>query len=93
MMDKKLKEGLDLIGGKALVKDGDQYYVLITLKEFKKMKQEGIGGLTKQELVDRINNDIVAWKSAQEEDSIGKINLEEMAKQGIADEIRYEKAA
>ena len=64
-MDRKLKEGLELIGGKALVKDGDQYYVLMTLKEFKKMKQEGIGGLTKQELVDRINNDIVAWKSAQ----------------------------
>jgi len=90
-MDRKLKEGLELIGGKALVKDGDQYYVLMTLKEFKKMKQEGIGGLTKQELVDRINNDIVAWKSAQETDSIDKINLEEMAKQEIEDEVHYEK--
>ena len=91
-MDRKLKEGLELIGGRALVKDGDQYYILMTLKEFKKMKQEGIGGLTKQELVDRINNDIAAWKVSQEEESVEKINLEEMARQEIEEDVHYEQA-
>jgi len=92
MIDKKLKEALDLIGGRAVIKEENSYYVLMTLKEFKKMRQEAIGGLTKNELVDRINNDIAAWKTSQEEDNINKLTLEEMAKMEIEDEIRYEKA-
>jgi hypothetical protein len=46
MLDKKLKEALDLLGGKAILKDQEQYYVLLSLKEFKKLRQEGVYGLT-----------------------------------------------
>jgi hypothetical protein len=77
MFDRKLKEAMELLGGRAVVKDSDQYYVLLTLKEFKKIRQEGLEGLTKQELVDRINNDIAIWKIAQEEKE-AQINLDEL---------------
>ncbi|MFA6047938.1 MAG: hypothetical protein WCV59_04835 [Parcubacteria group bacterium] len=90
MLDKKLKEALDLLGGKAILKDQDQYYVLLSLREFKKIRQDGISGLTKQELVDKINNDIASWKFAQEDDKIDEMVLGEIA--DIKDEeIIYEK--
>lgn len=92
MIDKKLKEILELAGGKAIIVDGNDYYVMMTLKEFKKGRQEGIHGLTKQELVDKINNDIASWKFAQEEEKIGDINLEEVG-EGKNDEVIYEKTA
>ena len=92
MLDKKLKEALDLLGGKAIIKDQDQLYVLLSLKEFRKMRQEGVGGLTKQELVDKINNDITSWKFAQEQEKIDEMVLGEIA--DIKDEeIVYEKTA
>ena len=56
MLDKKLKEALELLGGKAVVKDGEGYYIVLTLSEFKKIRLGEIGNLTKQELVDKINN-------------------------------------
>jgi hypothetical protein len=90
MLDKKLKDALELLGGKAIIKDGEQLYILMTIKEFKKIRQEGIGGLTKQELIDRINNDIAAWKSSQEEDKLSALNLDDIGKQD-PDEVRYEK--
>ena len=90
-MDKKLREALELLGGKAIIKDGDALYVLTTIREFKKIRQEGIGGLTKQELIDRINNDIAAWKFSQEENSLESLNLENIEKEE-GDEVRYEKA-
>jgi len=92
MLDKKLKEALDLLGGKAILKDENQYYALMSLREFKKIKQDGISGLTKQELVDKINNDIASWKFAQEEEKIDEMMLDEIA--DIKDEeIVYEKTA
>ena len=90
-MDKKLKEALELLGGKAILKDGEELCVLLTMREFKKIRQEGIGGLTKQELVDRINNDIAAWKFSQEENELESLNLENIEKEE-GDEVRYEKA-
>lgn len=90
MLDKKLKEALDLVGGKAVFSDQDQYYILMTLKEFRKIRQEGVSGLTKQELVDKINTDIASWRFAQEEENAEKMDLEEIA--DIKDEeVRYEK--
>jgi hypothetical protein len=92
MLDKKLKEALDLLGGKAILKDENQYYVLLTLREFKKIRQEGIEGLTKAELVDKINNDIASWKFSQEEEKIDEMVLGEIA--DIKNqEIVYEKTA
>ncbi|MFA6160452.1 MAG: hypothetical protein WC678_05220 [Parcubacteria group bacterium] len=91
MLDKKLKEALDLLGGKAVIKDQDQYYVILSLSEFKKIKKEGIEGLTKQELVDKINNDIASWKVIQEEEKIEDMDLSEMS-EAKSEEIRYEKA-
>jgi len=91
MLDKKLREALDLLGGKAVVKDGDQLFVVMTVREFKKFRQEGIEGLTKQELIDKINNDIASWKFIQEDKQADLINLEEI---GAIDEneVVYEKA-
>lgn len=91
MLDKKLKDALELLGGKAIIKDGEQLYILLTIKEFKKIRQEGIGGLTKQELIDRINNDIAAWKSSQEEDKLSALNLDDIGKKD-PDEVHYERA-
>ena len=92
MLDKKMQEALQLLGGRAVVKDGESYYILLTLNEFKKIRQEGTQGLTKQELVDRINSDIVSWKASQEEDKIDSINLDEIEKTENPDEVRYEKS-
>ena len=58
--------------------DGEECYVLMTLAEFRKNKIEGVGGLTKAELVDKINNDIAAWKVSQEEDNLENINIQEL---------------
>ncbi|HAT73531.1 MAG: hypothetical protein US30_C0013G0026 [Candidatus Moranbacteria bacterium GW2011_GWF2_36_839] len=91
MLDKKLKEALDLLGGKAVIKDQEQYYVILSLSEFKKIKKEGIEGLTKQELVDKINNDIASWKVIQEEEKIEDMDLSEIS-ETKSEEIRYEKA-
>lgn len=91
MLDKKLKEAMELLGGRAIVKDGDQYFVLLSLREFKKIRQEGLEGLTKQELVDKINNDIASWKFIQEEKRSDMLNLDEIG--GVSEEqISYEKA-
>ncbi len=90
MLDKKLKEALDLLGGKAVIKDQEQYYVILSLAEFKKIKKEGIEGLTKQELVDKINNDIASWKVMQEEEKIEDMDLSEIS-ETKSEEIRYEK--
>lgn len=91
MLDKKLKEAMELLGGRAIVKDGDQYFVLLALREFKKIRQEGLEGLTKQELVDKINNDIASWKFIQEERRSDMLNLDEIG--GVSEEqISYEKA-
>jgi len=90
MIDKKLKEAMELLGGKAVIKEQDQYYILLSLKEFKKIKKEGVEGLTKQELIDKINNDIASWKVTQEEQTLEDIDLASMGEEK-SEEIRYEK--
>ena len=92
MLEKKLKEALELVGGKAIIKDQDQYYVLLSLSEFRKLQKTGIEGLTKQELIDKINNDIASWKFVQEEKKIEEMGLEEISDIKESDEITYEKA-
>lgn len=92
MLDKKLKEALELLGGRAVLKDGDSYYMLLSLKEFKKIRKEGVEGLTKQELVDKINNDIASWRFAQEEEKINALEPMEIGDIKDEEEIRYEKA-
>ncbi len=93
MIDKKLKEALELLGGKAVLQDGDQYYILMSVQEFKRIKQEKIEGLTKQELIDKINSDIALWKM-KEEDRL--LNLEDIEKleteKGAEESIHYEAA-
>jgi hypothetical protein len=89
MLDKKLKEALELLGGRAVIKDQDEHYILLTLREFRKIKQEGVLGLTKQELVDKINNDIASWKFSQEEDHLAEIELETLG-EIKNDEVHYE---
>lgn len=91
MLDKKLKEALDLLGGKAIVNDENQYYILMTLKEFRKVKQEGIEGLTKQELVDKINNDIAVWKVSQDDEDMA-IKMDEL-NENEPEAIHYESPA
>jgi len=90
MLDKKMQEALNLLGGRAVIKDQENYYILLTLSEFKKIKQEGTQGLTKQELVDRINSDIASWKFSQDDDGIDGINLDEIEK--ADEEMIYEKS-
>jgi len=92
MIDKKLKEAMEMLGGKAVVKDGMDYFILLSFKEFKKIKQAGIEGLTKQELIDKINNDIASWKFAQGEKKVDDIALEELGTIP-SQEIVYEKTA
>jgi len=89
MLDKKLKEALELLGGKALIKEGEDYFVLMNLHEFKKLKKEGVEGLTKQELIDKINNDIAVWKFVSQESQMNDIDLGELERK---DEVRYKRA-
>ncbi len=96
MIDKKLKEAMDLLGGKAVIKDGDECFILLSLKEFRKIKQEGVSGLTKQELIDKINNDIASWKFSLEESRMDSLDLKEIGEIKIEGEegedgIHYEK--
>ena len=90
MIDKKLKEAMELLGGRAVLKDNDGYYVLLSLSEFRKIKKEGVEGLTKQELIDKINNDIASWRVMQESEKIEDIDLAVMGEEK-SEEIRYEK--
>lgn len=83
---------MELLGGRAVLKEQDQYYVLFSLKEFKKIKKEGVEGLTKQELIDKINNDIASWKVTQEEEKLEEVDLTAVEEEK-SEEIRYEKAA
>jgi hypothetical protein len=92
MLDKKLKEALELLGGKVVLEDQEEYYVVLTLKEFKKINQSSVEGLTKQELVDKINNDIASWKVMQEEKNLADIDLNEISEEK-SEEIRYEKTS
>lgn len=87
-----MKEVMELLGGKVVIKDGEQYYVLLTMKEFKKIKQQNIEGLTKQELVDKINNDIASWKFVQEQKKMDELDLQEIG-EIKNDEVVYEKTA
>lgn len=80
---------MELLGGKAVIKEGEDYFVVLSLKEFRRIKKEGVEGLTKQELVDKINNDIAAWKFSSQESQMEAINLEELEK---VQEVHYEKA-
>jgi hypothetical protein len=90
MLDKKLKEAMELLGGRAVLKDGEQYFVLLSLKEFKKISQDNVSGLTKQELVDKINNDIASWRFSKEQEKVDEMELSEIT--NIKDEeMRYEK--
>lgn len=91
MLDKKLQEALDLLGGKAVVESGGKIFVVMTLGEFKKSKQENLSNLTKQELVDKINTDIAAWKVSQIAEEENKINFEDLEANGAEAEIHYEK--
>jgi hypothetical protein len=90
MISKKLKEAVKLLGGKAVIADMDEVYILTTLKEFRKMRENQVGGLTKQELVDKINNDIAIWKSSQESTQEDAINFQEL-EENTSEEVRYVK--
>lgn len=89
MLDKNLKEALDLLGGRGVIQDQDRCYVVLTLKEFKRIRQENVTGLTKQELVDKINNDIASWRFSQEERELADIELEALGEMKES-EVRYE---
>ncbi|PIR73203.1 MAG: hypothetical protein COU40_03540 [Candidatus Moranbacteria bacterium CG10_big_fil_rev_8_21_14_0_10_35_21] len=91
ILEKKLKEALDLLGGKAVVFDSNECYIFLTLKEFRKIKKEGIEGLTKQELIDKINNDIAAWKISQEQEQVDQIDAEALS-EDQEEEIKYERS-
>lgn len=80
-----------MLGGKAIVCEGDQYFVLMTLDEFGKIKQQPVSGLTKQELVDKINDEINLWKQVQEEKQMAEVDLSEVGEARLMDdEIHYE---
>jgi hypothetical protein len=92
MLDKKIKEALELLGGRAILSDNGEYYILLSLKEFRKIAKSEVEGLTKAELVDKINNDIASWKVSQEEEKISQIELAEIG-EIKSEEITYEKTA
>ncbi len=95
MLSKKLKEVLGILGGQAILAEDNQLYILTTIEKFKKNNHQRIESLTKQELIDKINNDIASWKAKQKEKEIKEIDLsnfekEENLNQDIRQEIRYE---
>jgi len=66
MLSLKFKEILNLMGGKAVLSEGGEYYIIMTPEEFKKIKEKGVKSLTKKEPIDRINSDVDLWKNSEE---------------------------
>jgi hypothetical protein len=77
------------IGGRYIfVEDGKPSFVLMNIEEFKKIFGRKIENLSKEELLEKINKEIAAWREAQKEREIENILDEE--KNEKKDETRYD---
>lgn len=76
MNSKEFSEVLELLnesGGKYIVvENGKPSYVLMDIKEYKNMSSNyrdlSVEDMSKEELIEKINEDIAVWRANQEED-------------------------
>jgi hypothetical protein len=68
MISQELKELMEKAGGKYIVIEKDKpRYIVMSWEEYKKSLENypSIESLTEEELIDRINSDIAAWRENQ----------------------------
>jgi len=68
MISQELKEVMEKAGGKYIVIEKDKpRYIVMSWEEYKKSIENypGIESLTEEELIDKINSDIAAWRESQ----------------------------
>jgi len=87
MLSPEFKEALKLMDGKAILFNNDEYYVVMTLEEFKKIKKDEAKNLTKKEPLDKINSDVNLWKNSEEVKNEKGLNFQELEKK--EEKIKY----
>ena len=87
MLSPEFKEALKLMDGKAILFNNDEYYVVMTMEEFKKIKKDEAKNLTKKEPLDKINSDVNLWKNSEEVKNEKGLNFQELEKK--EEKIKY----
>lgn len=76
------------IGGRYIfVEDGRPSFVLMNIEEFKKIFSKKVRNLSKEELIEKINKEIAAWREEQKEKEVEDILEED--KSETKDEASY----
>ncbi|MEW6407408.1 MAG: hypothetical protein AB1465_01830 [Patescibacteria group bacterium] len=77
------------IGGRYIfVEGGKPSFVLMNIEEFKKIFGKKVRNLSKEELIEKINKEIAAWREGQKEKEVEDILDEE--KDEKKDEAKYD---
>lgn len=75
----KVKQLVKTVGGRCLIIDGDDIFVIMGIDEYKKLNLlksycgEKITDLTEGELLDKINQDIAIWQESQSDNKVDDI--------------------
>lgn len=75
----KVKQLVKTVGGRCLIIDGDDVFVIMGIDEYKKLnllksyRGERITDLTEGELLDKINQDIAIWQESQSDNKVDDI--------------------
>lgn len=78
----KVKKLIKTVGGRCLIIDGDESFVVMGIDEFKKInlfkgyKEDDISDLSRDELLDKINQDITMWQEAQIDKKANEVEQE-----------------
>lgn len=98
MMSEKLMKIFSLVrktGDKVILADenGENALVIMPLEEYEKMvfQTSPVSGLTEEEMLDRINQDITRWQATQDIPTDNQLNLDKKTDSGEddAEEERY----
>lgn len=75
----KVKQLVKTVGGRCLIIDGNDVFVIMGIDEYKKInllksyRGERIADLTESELLDKINQDIAIWQESQSDNKVDEI--------------------
>lgn len=78
----KIKQLVKTVGGRCLIIDNDDAFVVMGIDEYKKInllknyRDEKIADLTESELLDKINQDIEVWQNSQVDKNVDAIEPE-----------------
>jgi len=78
----KVKQLVKTVGGRCLLIDGNDVFVIMGIDEYKKLtlfrgyRNEKIGDLSESGLLDKINQDIDTWQESQSENKASEVEQE-----------------